>query len=160
MCNCNKNIKVKIKRTDKNIPLPEYTSEGDGCMDIRIVLPRDEVVGGQVTKTSIAPNETKIFDTGLIFEIPDGHVMKIYPRSSTGIKLGIRLANGTGILDSKFRQTCKIALHNFSNSIVFVDHLQRIAQFQVVPFPKMIIEEVEEVTDTARGEGLGSSGKF
>ena len=153
-------ITVKVKRVNKDVPLPEYSSEGDGCMDLRVALGKETYQGRsiQVAAESIRPDEIRVFDTGLIFEIPDNHVMKIYPRSSTGIKLNLRLANSTGILDSQFRQTCKIALHNFGDEPVLIEHLQRVAQFEVVPSPRMQMIEVEEVSETSRGEGIGSSG--
>jgi len=153
-------ILVNVKKTREDAIIPSYVNYGDACMDLRIMLPYDNFEGCQINKVSIAPHEIKIFDTCLIFELPPDHEMKIYPRSSTGIKEGLRLANGTGILDSKYRETCKIALQNMTDKIVFVEHQQRVAQFQIKPVPTMVMVEVNNVSETERGEGLGSSGKF
>lgn len=157
-CLCNKDIEVKVKRISKDIPLPKYSIEDDACMDLCILVNDDEAKINSGL-AFIGPGETKIFDTGLVFVIPKGYDMKIYPRSSTGIKVGVRLCNSVGILDCGYLNTCKVALHNFSKKTITVEHLQRVAQFQVKPFPKMRIVEVDEVGTSERNlGGIGSTG--
>ena len=80
-------IRVKIKRVDKRAKLPEYTHEGDACMDMRAILN---------APVAVYPGETFIVDTGLAFEIPEGYVMQLFPRSGLGIKKGLVLGNSTG----------------------------------------------------------------
>ena len=56
------------------------------------------VYGGGI----IPPHTTKIFDTGIKACMEDDEVLLIFVRSSTGIKRGITLANGTGVIDAKY----------------------------------------------------------
>jgi len=154
MCECKNEIKVKIKREDKRAILPEYAHNGDACMDLRVLV--GEYGIGQIMP--LLPKKSFIFDTGLKFDIPEGHVMKIFPRSGLGIKHKVVLSNLTAIIDENFKQTVKISLTNNGDEVFYVNHNDRVAQFQIVPYPKMIIEEVDEIEDTGRGEGIGSSG--
>jgi len=108
----------------------------------------------------ILPGETIVFDTGLIFDIPNGYEMKIYPRSSLGIKKNLELANTVGVIDSTFRDSVRIALRNKSNLPVVINRGERVVQMQLQKVLKIDIEEVSNInTDTTRGtKGTGSSG--
>lgn len=142
-------IEIKIKKLAANAATPSYATDGAGCFDIRATA--NAVIDAR--KQSTIP-------TGLAFEIPPGHAMLVYSRSGHGFKHGLRLANGTGIIDSDYRGELMVALRNDSDTPYLVSEGERIAQAMIVPLPKVIFAEVAELSETERGDGgLGSTGK-
>lgn len=84
-------MKVNIKKLDENAVIPKYQTEGAACFDL--VATSMEIL-----------NYSKLikYGIGLAFEIPKGYKGLIYPRSSI-VKTGLRLANCTGVIDSKVK---------------------------------------------------------
>lgn len=149
------NLNLKIVCDDKKY-LPTYANESDACMDLKVVV-------GDVKGRVIVPNQTKLFSTGIKVQIPENYVMLVFPRSSTGIKSKIRLANTVGIIDSGYRDEIMLALHNFGDQSQIIEDGQRIAQFMVIPRPKLNLEIVpddENFKSGNRGGGIGSTGKI
>lgn len=133
--------------------LPTYANEDDACMDLRVRCNKE---------TYISPKSTVIFGTGIKVSVPKDHVMLIFPRSSTGFKLHCRFANGTGIIDSGYRDEIKMAIHNFGDYSVNIQDGQRIAQFMIIPRPKIDLVRVNDNAEFRKGNrngGIGSSGK-
>ena len=148
-------IDVKIVCENEKY-MPEYATEFDGCMDLRVKI--DSMA---VCDYTIQPSETKVFDTGIQVSIPKDYVMLMYPRSSTGIKLSCMLANSTGIIDASYRDSVKIALYNYGNKPIKLEDGQRVAQFMVIPRPKINLVQVqddENFREGDRGGGIGSTG--
>lgn len=93
-------------------------------------------------------------------EIPKGYFGGVYARSGLALKQGLRPANCVGVVDSDYRDSIKVALHNDSVVGRYVESGERIAQLVITPFQQVVLEEVEELTTTERGEGgFGSTGK-
>lgn len=144
-------LHIKIKRVHPRAQLPTMGSEFANCFDIRVVLE-----DGPVT---IAPGEQARFDTGLIFQYPEGWSMDVHSRSGHGFMKEIRLSNCTGIIDEDFRNTLKVALKNDSKVPFVVNDGDRVCQARLVESHRYTFEEVDEVSETVRGTGgLGSSG--
>ena len=147
------NLNIKIVCDDKKY-LPTYANETDACMDLKVVVPN---IKGRV----ITPNQSKVFSTGIKVQVPEGYVMLVFPRSSTGYKLNCRLMNSTGVIDSGYRDEIKLMVHNFGKLSQIIDDGQRIAQFMIIPRPKINLEVVpdnEEFKSGNRGGGIGSTG--
>lgn len=145
------NLHIKIKRVHPRAQLPTLGSERSNCFDIRAVLD-----GPAVT---IPPGGQGLFDTGLIFQCPDGWSMDVHSRSGMGIKHRVRLSNCTGIIDEDFRGTLKVALHNDSPEPYTVSDGDRICQARLVESHRYSFEFVDELDTTERGAGgLGSTG--
>lgn len=141
---------LKIKKLSDNVKIPAYQSAGAACFDIH--SSSDGVV---------APCESKVFDTGLVFEIPTGYALLIYSRSGHGFKDDVRLANCVGVIDSDYRGEVKVKLTNDGPHLFTVDKGDRIAQAMLVAVPKVELLEVEELSDTVRGDGgFGSTGGY
>lgn len=141
-------IPLNVKRLHRLAVLPEYATPGAACFDI-----------ATIEGVHLAPGQQRVLPTGLAFEVPDGHVLLVYSRSGHGFKYGVRLANGTGVIDSDFRGELKLALRNDSDTPFICWGGDRIAQGMLVPIPRCEIVEVEELSATERGEGgLGSTG--
>lgn len=52
---------------------------------------------------TIEPGESIVIPTGICADIPDGAVLLIVPRSGSGFKYGLKLANSVAVIDSDFR---------------------------------------------------------
>ena len=109
---------------------------------------------------TIHPHETRKIGTGLALEIPDGYYGAIFARSGLATKEGLRPANCVGICDSDYRGEYIVAIHNDSNEDRVIEPKERIAQLIIMQYPHITFEEVDELSDTSRGEGgFGSTGK-
>lgn len=144
-------IQVQVQKLSEDAELPEYATDGSGCFDIRAYI-------GKGMREGV--NDTRIFHTGLAFEVPEGYVMKVYSRSGMGFKSDVRLANCVGIIDSDYRGELMIKLTNDNpDEYFFVNHGDRIAQGMIIPVPKVEFLEIVELSETKRGlGGLGSTG--
>jgi len=142
-------MNIKVKTLSPLAQLPTYATGGSACFDIATVS--DSV--------DIAPGASAVLKTDLAFEIPPGHVMMVYSRSGHGFKNGVRLANGTGVIDSDYRGELMVKLHNDGNRVFGVNRGDRIAQAMIVPVAQVAFEHTQELSDTARGiGGFGSTG--
>ncbi len=141
-------MKVKIKRLDKSLPLPDYHTKGAVAFDIYSRV--DEIIG---------PHGRKIVPSNLIIEVPKGYVLVLAARSSLS-KKGLRLSNGIGIIDQDYhgpQDEISILLNNFTDQSVEVKKGERIAQGFIIPVEKADWEEVPEIKKESRG-GFGSTG--
>lgn len=142
-------VKVKIKRFDKTLPIPEYKTTGAAAIDLAA---REDM--------AIAPKEIGYIPLNIAILIPAGCVGILAARSSTH-KIGLMAANGIGIIDSDYsgnNDEVLFAAYNFTDKEVKVEKGTRVAQYMLVNFSKMEIEEVESLDSPDRG-GFGSTGK-
>jgi len=163
-------MQVKVKKLSENAVVPAYGKPGDAGMDLT------------ATSMSFDTDGNIVYGTGLAFEIPEGHVGLLFPRSSNA-KKGLTLTNSVGVIDSgyrgevmfKFKPTAKFydfksdLVSNEENSKVqgintySIDAYsvgERIGQIVIMPYPQVTFEEVSELSSTERGEGgYGSTGK-
>jgi dUTP pyrophosphatase len=142
-------MQVKIKKLHPNAVIPQYATTGAACFDLV-----------SVNEVMITPGREHVaLKTGLAFEIPEGYVMMVYSRSGHGFKNGIRLANGTGVIDSDYRGEVMVKMHNDGSTALLVNAGERIAQAMIIPALQVELEVVDELSDTARGSGgFGSTG--
>jgi len=107
----------------------------------------------------IPPHSTVKVGTGIAVELPNNTFGAIFARSGLATKQGLRPANCVGVIDSDYRGEVIVALHNDTDSYQGVAAHDRIAQLVVMPFIPVIFEEVDELSDTDRGDGgFGSTG--
>ena len=154
-------MKLKMVVEDEKYK-PTYANNTDACMDLKVKI-EDDNENNDERVAFIMPNETKVFGTGVKVSIPLEHVMLIFPRSSTGIKLHCMLSNTTGVIDSGYRDEIRMAVTNFGNETVCLQDGQRLAQFMIIPRPKLELEFVEDNEDFRQNDrcgGIGSSGKI
>lgn len=97
--------------------------------------------------------------TGVAFEIPEGYHLEVYVRSSTGLKTKLRLANGTGIVDSDYVDELFLLVENIGSSVVRINKGERIAQVMLVENVPTELVEVDSLTKEGTHEGFGSTGK-
>lgn len=100
----------------------------------------------------------RVGDTGVRVAVPRGHVGMVFVRSSTGIKNHLVLSNGTGIIDSGYRGTVKLSLHNTGDTKQHIAAGDYIAQLVTIPIATNDIAEVPQLPNSERGtNGIGSS---
>ena len=146
----NMNISMNIKKLDERASLPTYGSKGAAGADLYACL--DEAV-------TIEPGETRLIPTGLAMAIPEGLSGLIYARSGLATKKGLAPANKVGVIDSDYRGQVMVALHNHGKQTQTVEHGERIAQMILTPAIIADFVTVDDLDDTARGEGgFGSTG--
>ena len=148
-------MKLKIKPLSpmigREIPLPYYATEGAAAVDLHACI--DEAV-------TLPPGGRALLPTGLAAAIPAGHVGLLAVRSSMGIRHGVTLSNGVGVIDSDYRGQVHVGLHNLSGEPYTVQPGDRVAQLMVVPVAAPEIEVVDALPETVRGAGgLGSTGR-
>lgn len=142
-------MKIKIINKSKH-ELPEYKTALSAGMDLRANLD---------TPILLKPLERKIIPTGLYIEIPPGYEGQVRPRSGLAFKHGIGCPNSPGTIDADYRGELGVILINLSKEDFIINDGERIAQLIIAKHETVTWEEVENLTDTERGEkGYGSSG--
>lgn len=143
---------MKINIINKSgLALPQYETAHAAGMDMRAFIP-EEIV--------IKPMQRILVPTGLYIELPVGYEAQIRPRSGLAYKHGISIVNAPGTIDADYRGELKVLLINLSDTDFVVNNGDRIAQMVIAKHETVSWESVEELSDTARGEGgYGHTGK-
>ena len=145
------NTTIKVKVLDNSITLPKYETVSSAGMDIRAFIPEGKI--------EIEPQERKLIRTGLCLEIPKGYEVQIRPRSGLALKNGITVLNSPGTIDADYRGELRVILINHSADRFLITNEMRIAQIVVAQFSRVDLLEVENLSETDRGEGgFGSTG--
>ncbi|MFT5216577.1 MAG: dUTP pyrophosphatase [Glaciecola sp.] len=141
------NIKIINK---SNHDLPHYETIASAGMDLRANLSELRI---------LKPLERSIVGTGLFIELPIGIEAQVRPRSGLAAKKGITVLNAPGTIDADYRGEIGVILVNLSNEDFLIQNGERIAQLVIAKHERADWEEVQELSDTERGEGgFGSTG--
>ena len=144
-------VKILIKKTNKEVTIPKYKTDGSSGVDLSAFLEK---------KVVIKPNSSELIPTGLQVAIPEELEIQIRPRSGLAAKESIGVLNSPGTIDSDYRGELKIILFNHGKEDFIINNGDRIAQMVLVPIVKMEFEEVDSLPNTVRGQGgFGSTGK-
>lgn len=142
-----KKLTLKIKRLNKEAPIPAYGHKGDAAFDLYTA-----------EKTSVAPNERKSIPVGIQMEIPKGYAGLIWDKSGLSHNNGIKTLGG--VIDAIFRGEVRVGVINLGNEPYVFEKNQKVAQMIIQKVEEVEIEEVEKLTETDRGDkGWGSTGK-
>lgn len=142
--------KLKVRRINKDLPLPRYQTEGAAGMDIYASI--DEPV-------TILPLRCGFVPCGIAVEAPEGWQVEVRARSGYAHKYGVGLVNGVGTVDCDYRGEVAVILFNLGNDPFTIEPGDRIAQMVVMPAPQFEVEEHEELGRTKRDVGgYGSTG--
>lgn len=150
-------MEVRIKKLHPNAVIPTYAKDGDAGMDLTAVTKSYDRDGNIV------------YGTGLAFEISEGYVGLVFPRSSLS-RLDIALSNCVGVIDSGYRGEVTVKfkpamLFNREQRPIILNNRiyevgERVAQIIIIPYPQITFIEADELSETERGAGgYGSSGK-
>src|SRR3989344_6688704 len=141
-------MRVRIKRIDKSLPLPEYKTGGAVAFDLSARI-----------SATILPKQVVFVPLNVALEPPDGYMVMLAARSSLH-KKGLMLANGVGIIDRDFsgnEDEYHAALYNFTDEPVKVKQGERLVQGVFKKYDKAEWEEGEDLGNKTRG-GVGSTG--
>lgn len=142
-------VKEEMRKTKGEITLPTRGSKVSAGYDF--YSPVDII---------LKPNEKTCVWSDIKAYMQEGEVLLLFVRSSIGIKKGLALSNGTGVIDADYYSNSSndgnigIALYNYSDKIVEIKKGERICQGVFVPF----LEADNGNTDKKRVGGIGSTG--
>jgi dUTP pyrophosphatase len=142
-------MRLKIRRLDPTIPLPVYHTDEAAGFDL-----------AAAHDLTVAPRRIALVRTGLVIQVPSGHCLAIFARSSTPLKRGLLVANGVGIIDPDYsgpEDEVMIQVLNITEAEVEIRRGDRLAQGIILPAPRVRWEEVKEIRDATRG-GFGRTG--
>lgn len=145
-------LALKVCPHGEGLPLPAYETEGAAGMDLRAAIGEDESI-------SLLPGERRLIPSGISLAIPHGYEVQVRPRSGLALKHGISVVNTPGTVDCDYRGEIKIVLINHGQHAFSINRGDRIAQMVVAPVVQAIVNVVDELDATHRGEnGYGSTG--
>ena len=149
--NLNSTVSVKYIKTRDDAIEPIRGSAAAAGYDLYIPGSEGEI--------AIPAHSTVKIDTGIAIELPDNTFGAIFARSGLATKQGLRPANCTGVIDSDYRGSIGIALHNDTNEDKIVKGGDRIAQLVVIPYMSINLILTDNLDETDRGQGgFGSTG--
>ncbi|WP_303316519.1 dUTP diphosphatase [Flavivirga abyssicola] len=142
---------MQIKIINKsNHALPNYETIASAGMDLRANI---------LESITLKPLERTIVKTGLFIELPIGFEAQVRPRSGLAAKKGITVLNAPGTVDADYRGEIGVILVNLSNEDFTIENGERVAQLVIAKHERAEWIDVEELSETSRGEGgFGSTG--
>ena len=145
-------IKALSEKIGREIPLPHFATGGAACMDLCACM--DESI-------TLNAGERHLVPTGIAIALPSAeYVALVFARSGLGIKKGVCLSNGVGVIDSDYRGEIGVGLVNLGDTPHTVQPGDRIAQLMVVPVVQPTLTVVDTLDETERGAGgFGSTGR-
>lgn len=139
-------MKLKVKKVHVDAKIPHFSIKGDAAMELYSV--KDLVV---------KPGEIVSCETGIAMAIPDGYVGLIWDKSGIAVKGGVKTMGG--VIDSNFRGQIGVIMTNLNSKDYKIKKGDKVAQILIQKIECPMIEEVEELDDTDRGDGrYGSTG--
>lgn len=166
---------MNVYTTRTNAIIPQYATQGSACFDVCAAFSKGEKINAYnsvnrkidiLTKEIqgevaflIHPGQRVMIPTGLIFDIPEDHVIEMFIRSSAATKKGLQLVNGVGIIDSDYVDETHILVHNISDSLTRIQHGERLAQCRLAKVNQITLVKSNEkpVQKTDRTGGIGST---
>lgn len=169
-----------IFKIHPDVPTPKYATQRSACFDISIYmgsnilyidtynrlllhsvksisnLPERDGARG----INLEPGECGFFPTGLIFDIPEGFEIDVFPRSGTSGKKHLKLANCVAVIDEDYIHQTMLLIYNDSEMRQSICHGDRLAQAKIVPVWKAHFVDLNSAPEqkTNRVGGLGHTG--
>lgn len=143
-------MKVKFRRENSDVPIPEYKPDTAAGFDI-----------AALEDTIVPAKEIKYIRTGLYVDIPEGYFMALISRSSTPGRTGLVFPHGLGVIDPTYSgpdDEIKLLVYNSRDEERQINKGERIAQGLIIPAPKIEWEEADKLSKESRG-GFGSTGQ-
>ncbi len=141
-------MKLLVKRLSPSATLPSYAHPGDAGLDLYAAM-----------SVSIDPGETKLVGTGISIELPPNTEAQVRPRSGLALKHGLTVLNTPGTIDHGYRGEVGVILINHGPARFDVQAGMKIAQMVIASCLTVTVEESDDLSGTARGQGgFGSTG--
>ena len=147
-------LSVEIKKLVHfgELKLPEYETVLAAGADLRAAVEEHAPL-------ILQPGARALVPTGLAMALPAGYEAQIRPRSGLAFKHGVTCLNTPGTIDADYRGEVKVLLINHGDIPFKISRGERIAQMVIAPITQPEFISVNELTETARGEGgFGSTG--
>ena len=142
-------MQIKIINKSQH-ELPNYETIASAGMDLRANI-QDPII--------LQPLERTLVKTGLFIELPIGFEAQVRPRSGLAFKKGITVLNSPGTVDADYRGEIGVILVNLSNEAFLIENGERIAQLIIAKHERAEWIQVQDLSETSRGEGgFGSTG--
>lgn len=142
-------MRVRIKRLDSSLPLPEYHSSGACAFDM------------YARETTAVPARSYVrIPSNLIIRVPDGYVLQVSLRSSAPKKYNLLGPTAPGIIDQDYcgpEDEIHVAVYNYGDTPTTIKRGERFAQGTFVKIDRAEWQEFNEITAVSRG-GFGSTG--
>lgn len=145
-------MNINVKKLCANAVIPVKAHKSDAGFDL-------------VATSKKLEHGCLVYGTGLAFEIPEGHVGLVFPRSSVA-NTSFTLSNCVGVIDSGYRGEVMLKFKIYKNEYlpnqpwVQYEVGERIGQMIIMPIPDVSLVEAEALSDSDRGTGgYGSTGK-
>ncbi|GIP46612.1 deoxyuridine 5'-triphosphate nucleotidohydrolase [Paenibacillus sp. J53TS2] len=142
----NLSFEVQINRLagNEDIELPRKMSELASGFDLYAAV---------TEQLTLQPGQRALVPTGIAIAMPGGLEAQIRPRSGLAFKHGITCLNTPGTIDADYRGEIKVLLINLGQEPFVIQRNERIAQmvFQIVPEVNLV--QVDELSETVRGDG-------
>ena len=172
---------MNVYRMKDSASMPAYATKGSAAFDLTACIEHGERivaynswnkqiqiavkgVGGIRNAFQLPPGVRVLVPTGLIFDIPEGHVMKMFIRSGTALKRGLTLTNGVGIIDSDYTDQVFMMLTNITDSLATIEHGDRLVQCMIEKSLRSqsklkLVESIDQPEKKLdRDGGFGSTG--
>lgn len=141
-------MKLKILKLDQSAIIPQYEHQNDAGLDLV-----------SINELEIPAGESRLINTGIAVELPQGTEAQIRPRSGLALKHQITVLNTPGTVDESYRGEIGVILINHGKNFFKVTKGMKIAQMVITPVIRVEVEEVDSLSQTSRGSsGFGSTG--
>jgi len=138
-------VRVRLKRVGNvHVDLPRAMTDGAVGFDLPAAL---------VQPLVLAPGARTLVPCGFAIAIPRGYEGQVRPRSGLALRQGLSIPNAPGTIDPDYRGEVAVILINLSAEPVTIEPGQRIAQLVICPVAQCVLDQVDELDDTPRGEG-------
>ena len=144
---------VNITKVRENAIMPSRATSGSAGYDLHACIDKD---------LTIKKGDLIRVPCGIAIELPSSeYAAFIFARSGLGIKYGISLSNGVGVIDSDYRGEIQVGLCRTSDGDPYtIKNGDRIAQMIIMPVSNVNFKLVENLGESERGSGgFGSTGR-
>lgn len=172
---------LKVFKCVPEATIPSYSTHSSACFDLHACLPKDAQVKSFVPfpcnpfgsselskvftidekgQVELPSGARALIPTGLKFDIPSNHSIRLHPRSGLAFKHGIMLSNCEGVIDEDYVEEVFISVFNSSPASFVIRHGDRICQAELVLDSRSGIVETTTAPSkkTNRSGGFGSTG--
>ncbi len=137
-------LRIQRQAGLEDLPLPQYMSEHAAGLDL---------YAANAEPISVAPGEVKRIPTGLFLEIPPGYEGQVRARSGLALRHGLMLPNAPGTIDADYRGELQVLLGNCSREPYMITRGMRFAQLIIAPVAHVQVVAVQDLAQSARGDG-------
>ena len=144
---------VNIIKVRENAIVPVRATSGSAGYDLHACVDKD---------LTIKKGELVRISCGVAIELPSNeYAAFVFARSGLGMKYGISLSNGVGVIDSDYRGEIQVGLCRMSDGEPYtIKNGDRVAQMIVMRVNVVNFKLVENLGESERGSGgFGSTGR-